>query len=89
MKNACKSFIFGISEYLFEKNVKKKLHLVNFIAIFCDGSTDNSIIEQEVWYVIFTDPETSKPTMKFFEVVAPADSQDVPGLKSAIFATFH
>ena len=49
----------------------------------------NSVIEQEVLYVIFTDPETFKPTMKFFEVVAPADSQDAPGLKNAIFATFH
>ena len=87
-ENACKNFIFGISEYLFEENVKKKLHLVNFIAILCDGSTDNSIIEQEVLYVIFTDPETFKPTMKFFEVVAPADSQDAPGLKTAIFAVF-
>ena len=27
--------------------------------------------------------------MKFFKVVAPADSQDAPGLKNAIFATFH
>ena len=27
--------------------------------------------------------------MKFFEVVAPADSQDAPGLNNAIFATFH
>ena len=27
--------------------------------------------------------------MKLFEVVAPADSQDAPGLKNAIFATFH
>ena len=27
--------------------------------------------------------------MKFFEAVAPADSQDAPGLKKAIFATFH
>ena len=62
---------------------------MNFIAILCDGSTDNSVIEQEVLYVIFTDPETFKPTMKFFEVVAPADSQDAPGLKNAIFATFH
>ena len=88
-ENACKNFIFGISEYLFEENVKKKLHLVNFIAILCDGSTDNSVIEQEVLYVIFTDPETFKPTMKFFEVIAPADSQDAPGLKNAIFATFH
>ena len=88
-ENACKNFIFGISEYLFEGKVKKKLHLVNFIAILCDGSTDNSVIEQEVLYVIFTDPETFKPTMKFFEVVATADCQNAPGLKNAIFATFH
>ena len=27
--------------------------------------------------------------MKFYEVVAPADSKDAPGLKNAIFATFH
>ena len=27
--------------------------------------------------------------MKFFKVVAPADIQDVPGLKNAIFAIFH
>ena len=87
-ENACKNFIFGISKYLFEENVKKKLHLVNFIAILCDGSTDNSVIEQEVLYVIFTDPETFKPTMKFFEVVAPADSQDAPGLKNPILQHF-
>ena len=36
-ENACKNLIFGISEYLFEENVKKKLHLVNFIGILCDG----------------------------------------------------
>ena len=38
---------------------------------------------------IFTYPETFKPTMKFFKVVAPADNQDAPGLNNAIFATFH
>ena len=47
---------FRISEYLFEECVKKKLHLAHFIAIFCDGSTDNSIKQQEVLYVIYTDP---------------------------------
>ena len=88
-ENACKNFIFGISEYLFEENVKKKFHLVNFITILRDGSTDNSVIEQRVLYLIFTDPETFKPTMKFFEIVAPADSEDAPGLKNTIFATFH
>ena len=44
-ENASKNFIFGISEYLFEDNVKKKLHVVNFIAILCDGSTDNCVID--------------------------------------------
>ena len=63
-KSACKNFIFGISEYLYEENVKKKLHLVNFIAVLCNGSTDNSVIEQKVLYVIFTDPETFKPISK-------------------------
>ena len=42
-KIPCKTFIFGISEYLFEDTVKKKLELVNFIAVLCDGSTDNSV----------------------------------------------
>ena len=54
-----------------------------------NGSTDNSVIWQEVLSVIFIDPETFKPTMKVFEVVAPADSQDAPGLKNTIFATFY
>ena len=44
-ENASKNFIFGISEYLFEENVKKKLHVANFIAILCDGSTDNCVID--------------------------------------------
>ena len=88
-ENACTNFMFGISKNLFEENVKKRLHLVNFIAILRNGSTENSIIEQEVLYVIFTDPETFKPTMKFSEVLAPADSEDAPGFKNAILATFH
>ena len=42
---ACKSFIFGISEYFFEENIKSKLASVNFWAVLCDGSTDKSITE--------------------------------------------
>lgn len=37
-------------------------------------------------YVTYTDPETSKPTMKFFKVIAPSDSLDTLGLKQIIFA---
>ena len=79
----------GISEYLFEDCKKKKLPLVNFIAILWDSLIDSSITEQQVLYVIYTDPETFKPTMTFFEVAAPSDSQDVSGLKQTIFATFR
>ena len=61
-ETAYKTFIFGISEYLFEESVKKKLELVNFIAFLCDGSTDNCVTE--VLYVIFVDPDTFKPTIK-------------------------
>ena len=61
---------------------------MNFIAVLCDESTDNSVTEQEVLFIIFVDPETSKPTIKFLEVVTPSDGQDLPGLKDAIKATF-
>ena len=50
--------------------------------------TDKGIVEQEVLYVIFADPETFKPTLAFFEVIAPPDSQDAPGLKQSIIDVF-
>ena len=58
-ETACKTFIFGISEYLFEETVKKKLESVKFITVLCDGSTGNSVTEQEVLYVIFADHKVS------------------------------
>ena len=69
--------------------MKKKLHLAHFIAILCNGSTDNSITQQDVLYVIYTDPETFTPTMYFFEVAPPSYNPDAPGLKQAIFAIFR
>ena len=53
------------------------------------ATVDNSITQQVVLYVIYTDPETFKPSMKFLEVVAPSISQHVPGLSQAIFAIFR
>ena len=46
-----------------------------------DGSTDKDITEQEIVYVIFTDPETHWPALKFFHIIAPSVSQDAPILK--------
>ena len=88
-ESAGRDVTFCISEYFFEENVKKKLTIVNFLGVLCDGSTDKSVMEQEVVYVAFADPETGKPTLAFFEVVAPSESQDVPGLKKVIVKIFN
>ena len=60
-REACHDFIDEISLYLFEEGVGKKLKKVNFISVLCDGSTDKSVTEQEVIYVIFVDPHAKLP----------------------------
>ena len=65
-ENSCRDFIASIAQYLFDKNIYQKLMRVNFIAVLCDGSTDNSVMEQEVIYVIYTDPNTFTTTLAFF-----------------------
>ena len=57
----------SFSKYLLEEGVKKKLYLAHFFAILSDGSTDSSITQQVVLYVIYIDPETFKPIVKSFE----------------------
>ena len=61
---------------------------VRIISILCDGSTGKSVTEQEVLFVVFTDPGTRLRTMTFFEVVAPEEGQDAPSLKQAIIQAF-
>ena len=46
-RTQCTEFMNYISEALFDENIRKKLERANFIAIFCDGSTDVAIIEKE------------------------------------------
>ena len=67
-EKACKNFIFGISKYLFEE-CKEKIAFSKLYHILCNGSTENSIIEQDVLCVIFTDPETFKPTRSFLKLL--------------------
>ena len=50
----------------------------------CNGSTDISVTEQEVVFVSYRDPVILHPTLKFFNVVVPKDSQDAAGLKETI-----
>ena len=61
---------------------------MNFLPVFCDSSTDKSITEKEVVYVIFTDPEIHLPVLKIFHIIVPSVSQNGPGLKQAITDSF-
>ena len=87
-RNACKQFIHFISETIFNENVKNKLLHANFVSVLCDGSTDSSIVEKELIYVIFVDPETFVPTCSFFALKEPI-SQDAAGIKQAIEESFR
>ena len=87
-ESTCRSFVIDIADYFFQEDVKKKIELANFIVILCDGSTDKSIIEQEVIYIIYVDSYTNLSVMNFFETAAPENNQDAPGLKEAIISAF-
>ena len=58
-------FIKYIDQALFDKDIRNKLERVNFIAVFCDGSTDSAVIEKECIYIMFCDPDTFEPVLKF------------------------
>ena len=62
-ESACRNFILNISNFLFDKLVRKKLSRVNFFAILCDKSTDQSITEQEAAYVAYADPDSLQPCL--------------------------
>ena len=76
-ESSFRDFIKAIYEFFFQKDIYKKLLLVNFITILCDGTADTSITEQEVVYVFFVDLDTIKCTLTFFECLGLESSQDV------------
>ncbi|XP_048582660.1 uncharacterized protein LOC125561900 [Nematostella vectensis] len=43
--------------------LQKKVH---YISILVDGSTDSSNAEKELIYILYLDPETGKPKLRFF-----------------------
>ena len=88
-ETSCRDFIDSISEFLFKDNLYKKLLRVNFIAILCDGTTNASIIEQEVVYVFFVDPDTTESTLTFFECLGLEDGQDANVIFESIKKAFE
>ena len=64
-RTQCTKFIKYIDQALFDKDVRNKLERVNFIAVFCNGSTDSAVFEKECIYIMFCDPDTFEPVLKF------------------------
>ena len=51
-ESACYDFNVSISDFLMDRNIIEDLRKVNFFALLCDGSTDHSITEQEVYFFL-------------------------------------
>ena len=86
-RTQCIKLLNFISKTLSEEDVKSKLKNTNFIAVFCDGSTDSAVIEKECIYILFVEPFEFEPTF-FFIALKDVPSQDVDGIKSAIMKPF-
>ena len=84
----CTEFIKYISEALFDENICKKLERANFIAVFCDRSTNTAVIEKECIYILFADPDNFPPKLTFLSL-KDLPSQDVNGIMSAIIEAFN
>ena len=59
----------------------------NYHSILTDGSTDASILEQDIIYILYLSKE-GEPDVKFFSIVTP-EHVHTDGLKECIENTFH
>ena len=84
----CTEFIKYISEVLFDENIHKKLEWANFIADFCDGSTNVAVIKKECIYILFADPDNFQPKLTFLSL-KDLPSQDANRIMSAIIEAFN
>ena len=84
----CKIFIHFAAKALFEKEVKDKIKTANFITVLADGAADAALIEKEVVYILFVDPDEFKPSLEFLSLKSVA-SQDAQGITSAIVDAFQ
>ena len=81
-------FIKYISEALFDEKICKKLERANFIAVFCDGSTNIAVIEKECIYILFAHPDNFQSILTLLSV-KDLPSQDANRIMSAIIEAFN
>jgi len=56
--------------------------------VLADGATDAVLIEKEVMYILFVDPDEFKPSLEFLRLKSVA-SQDAQGITSATVDAFQ
>ena len=70
------------------KDDVKDLLSAHYYATLTDGSTDSSIIEPEVLYVLFLSPSSGLPVLKFLNVKSPEHAH-ADGLKTCTEDSFY
>lgn len=60
----------------------------NYYSLFTTGSTDGSVLEQEVIYVLYLSKQR-EPVVKFFSIKIPEHTNNEDGLKQYIENAFH
>ena len=67
---------------------KDKIKRANIITVLVDGAMDAALIEKEVVYILYIDPDEFKTSLEFLGLKSVA-SQDAPGITSAIEHAFQ
>ena len=86
----CDNFIDYPGEYL-SKTLENDLSEVHFYSVLTDGTTDCSVTEKELLYVLYFDPkrnEESVGSKLAFLSLKDVKKADVPGIESVIESSF-
>ena len=90
-RKQCGEFIDVHGEYI-ASQLKEDLTKAKFYSVLTDGSTDSSITEKEVVYVLYFNPHSKSDEVEVklsFLYLKDVKKADAPGIKTAIEDSFH
>ena len=90
-RKQCGEFIDVHGEYI-ASELKEYLTKAKFYSVLTDGSTDSSITEKEVVYVLYFNPHSKSDEVEVklsFLYLKDVKKADAPGIKTAIEDSFH
>ena len=82
---ACGNFIDSIGKVI-KENISKDLAKARYFCVLSDGSTDTSILEEELVYILYFD--SGKAKLKFLSIV-PSENVDAVGIHNCIKKAFE